>query len=120
MGVYIFASTRGPFIKVGHYKGANAWSRVAHRGFSSCVCPPAIRDTVSVEDLCLRAWFPRLSTKEERAVKTRWRAHRLCGGKSEWFPACLYDEIYAFLATMDDSDLTLCDQTQARATRRRL
>ncbi|NDE17315.1 hypothetical protein EBZ80_20530 [bacterium] len=120
MGVYIFQSTRGPYIKVGHYKGTNAWSRVAHRGFSSCVCPPAIRDAVSIEHLRLHAWFPRLSTKDERAVKTRWRAHRLCGGKSEWFPEHLLDEIYAFLTTLDESDLTLCDQAQACATRRRL
>lgn len=118
MGVYIFRSRNGPFIKVGHYAGHNAYSRVAHRGFYSCVCPPAIRDRVSVEDLELMAWFPRLTRKDECTVKRKWKTVRVC--KSEWYPEEILSEIMTFLCGLDTNEMASCDLSKAMATRRRL
>ena len=55
-------------IKIGHYAKSNAWSRVAHRGFYSCICPFEIKEKVSVEDLTLLYWFPSLTAKEEHQL----------------------------------------------------
>jgi len=119
MGVYIFKSIHGPYIKVGHYKGLNAWSRIAHRGFYSCVCPNDIRDRVSVQDMELCAWFPNLTKKEERMVKTKWKLFRIYQ-KSEWFPDHLYHDILTFLTGLDECDLSLCNLEEALMTRSRL
>jgi hypothetical protein len=118
MGVYIFRSIHGPYIKVGHYSGGNVYSRVAHRGFSSCVCPPDIRDRVTVHDVELLAWFPSLTRRDEAAVKKKWNTDRLI--KSEWFPDTLLDEIKAFLCEKDVDQKESCDLTAALNTRRRL
>lgn len=119
MGVYIFKSKHGPYIKVGHYQGRNAWSRVAHRGFYSCVCPEEIRDRVSVNDLELVAWFPELTKKEERMIKTKWRKHRIYE-KSEWFLEDLFIDIYPCLLNLDTDCMHECDRDQALRSKRRL
>lgn len=116
MGVYIFKSRHGPYIKVGHYKGGNAYSRVAHRGFYSCVCPNEIKDRVSLDDLELIAWFPSLTTKEESAIKKRWRISRV----GEWYPEELLEPIREFLSMYDRDMSCECDEEKARSTRRRL
>ena len=116
MGVYIFRSKHDRFIKVGHYAGQNAYSRVAHRGFYSCVCPRTIRERVSMEDLELVAWFPRLTTREERGVKKQWKGHRI----GEWFPLECLEPIREFLAGKDTDESHLCDAEKAMMTRRRL
>lgn len=119
MGVYIFRSRRGPFIKVGHYARENVYSRVAHRGFSSCVVPRELRGRVGVEDLELMAWFPCLTRKEEREVKTRWKEDRIYG-KSEWFPESRLEPIRSFLAEKDEDRAGDCCLEAALSTRRRL
>ncbi|NDF13573.1 MAG: hypothetical protein EB060_12270 [Proteobacteria bacterium] len=119
MGVYIFRSKHGPYIKVGHYQGQNAWSRVAHRGFYSCVCPDAIKDRVAAEDVELLAWFPKLTKAEERLIKKKWKKDRIYG-KSEWFPLKLLDAVREELMKYDCSTLELCDYDEAKAVRRRL
>ena len=119
MGVYIFRSIHDNFIKVGHYTGQNAWSRVAHRGFYSCLCPDTIRTRVSVDDLELMAWFPALTRKDEASVKKKWKEQRVYG-KSEWFPSVLLDEIMCYLQSLGEEDQHMCDVQQARTTRRRL
>lgn len=119
MGVYIFRSFHGPFIKVGHYAGKNAFCRVAHRGFSSCVCPKELRGRVAMEDMELLAWYPMLDRKMERMVKTRWRKHRIYG-KSEWFPVQQLEEIKAFLDDKGVDMVHTCDPYAAMITRRRL
>jgi hypothetical protein len=118
MGVYIFRSIHGPYIKVGHYSGTNAYSRVAHRGFYSCSCPDEIRDRVSVGDLELLAWFPNLTRREETSVKRRWKGDRLY--KSEWYPDSSLDGIRSFLAGLDEDMAGCCDLEAALQTRRRL
>lgn len=119
MGVYIFRSIHAPFIKVGHYSGQNAWSRIAHRGFYSCVCPNEIKDRVSIDDLELLAWFPTLTKKHERAVKSQWKKDRVYG-KSEWFPEHLFHDIFMFLSINDMDASKSCDYHAAKSTRRRL
>lgn len=119
MGIYIFRSKHAPYIKVGHYQGQNAWSRVAHRGFYSCVCPDSIKDKVSAEDVELLAWFPNLTKKEERMVKKKWQSDRIYG-KSEWFPQELYQVVREELLKYDCCALDLCCYEDAKKTRRRL
>jgi len=120
MGVYIYQSCHGPWIKVGHYSGQNAYSRVAHRGFGSCVCPRDIRDRVSIEDVELLAWFPMLTQKDEAAVKKKWKDDRVYG-KSEWFPQSRLEEIRAFLIERGGEDRAKeCDRQMAMDSRRRL
>lgn len=118
MGVYIFRSRHGPYIKVGHYSGDNAYSRVAHRGFYSCSCPGEIRDRVSVGDLELMAWFPNLTRREETSVKRKWKADRL--SKSEWYPEASLDDIRSFLANLDKDAAGCCNLEEALRTHRRL
>lgn len=119
MGVYIFRSLHDNFIKVGHYAGQNAWSRVAHRGFYSCVCPNSIQDKVSVTDLELMAWFPGLGKKDEALVKKKWKMFRVYG-KSEWFPADILNEIQEHLCSLDQESSQTCNLEEALSTRRRL
>jgi hypothetical protein len=118
MGIYIYQSLHGPYIKVGHYSGQNAYSRVAHRGFYSCVCPTKIKTKVSIDDLELLAWFPSLTKKEERAVKTKWKGDRWF--KSEWFPLEKLEEIQQFLEMMEPNQKENCCKQKALETHRRL
>jgi len=120
MGVYMYGSKHGPFIKVGHYAGQNAWSRVAHRGFYSCVCPQEIQDRVSIEDLELLAWFPGMDKSHERLVKKKWKEERIYK-KSEWFPLQLKEDIFTFLLQLgfEECKDNCCAQS-AQATRKRL
>lgn len=118
MGVYIFQSRWAPFIKVGHYRGQNVYSRIAHRGFHSCVCPDELEGRVDVADVELMAWFPSLTKTEEREVKTRWKRHRIYG-KSEWFPSSCLPEIMDFLSGRDSDQKESCDLQEALSTRRR-
>lgn len=114
----MFESKHGPFIKVGHYSGSNAYSRVAHRGFYSCVCPKEIKTRVSVEDLMLISWHPNLTKKEERFIKTKWKESRIC--KSEWFPLEKKEEILNYLIGIEADQKESCCLLSAQQTRRRL
>lgn len=119
MGVYIFQSLHGPYIKVGHYVGNNPFSRIAHRGFYSCICPNEIRDRVTIDDVELLAWYPHLSKKSESQVKQQWRRFRIYR-KSEWFPLDQLEPIQNFLDTHDSNVAHLCDPYVAVLERRRL
>ena len=114
MGVYIFRSKHADVIKIGHYNKQNAWSRIAHRGFSSCICPSVIKGRVAVDDMELLYWFPALTTKDEKA----W--HRLCAAHAcagEWFELTALDVLP--LASLTNQ-MDQCDRAAALATRRRL
>lgn len=125
MGVYVFRSLRGAFIKVGHYRGQNAWSRVAHRGFRSCICPQSIEGCVSIDDLELVAWFPALTTLDERRLHrhAKKRSWSVCG---EWLhESCLRRvvELLRAAATRRGtvaSQHRQCDRAAALRSRRRL
>lgn len=83
MGVYIFRSLGGEWIKVGHYicRGKrpfdNPWYRITRRGFHSVCAPPSLRNGgLDAVAFALVAWYPNLGTKEERAI------HRAFGAGS--------------------------------------
>lgn len=119
MGIYIFRSLHAPYIKIGHYRGQNAYCRIAHRGFYSCVCPNEIKNRVSMEDLELIAWFPSLDKKIERLIKQKWKNDRIYK-KSEWFPENKLQEILSyFLTTLQQINVAhQCDPFSAMTSRR--
>jgi hypothetical protein len=118
MGVYIFQSLYAPYIKIGHYQGKNAFSRIAHRGFYSCSCPREISQQVSMQDLMLIAWFPHQTRKTEQVIKKKWKSFRY--KKSEWMPLDKLQEILSFLETLEPNQAHQCDPFEALLTRRRL
>jgi len=116
MGVYVYRSLRAGYIKVGHYAGKNAWSRVAHRGFYSCKRPASLTQ-VSVEDVDLVAWFPHLTKLDERAIKKKWRVDRQ---GTEWYPVSLQEAILSFLGQRDNDEHGACSKEEALVSRRRI
>lgn len=118
MGVYIFKSVHGPYIKIGHYMGQNAYSRVAHRGFGSCVCPDGLENKVSAHDVELVAWFPSQTKKTEQTIKRKWRTSRI--KNSEWMPDHLLPQVMGFLEALEPNKACQCDPVAAALTRRRL
>lgn len=119
MGVYVFRSFHAPYIKVGHYSGKNAFCRISHRGFYSCVCPNEIKDKVSMDDMELVAWFPHQTKKTEQQIKRKWKQDRIYG-KSEWLPLNKLDQVLHYLENMEPNQAHLCDPFGAVLTRRRL
>ena len=76
MGVYVFQSRHGPWIKVGHHRitsrRPNVYYRIAGRGFYSCLHPRELQGRLSIDDFDLVAWYPHLGRRDERAM------HRAC------------------------------------------
>ena len=76
MGVYIFQSKHGDWIKIGHHKitssRPNVYFRVARRGFHSCIHPPELRKHLNEIDFELVRWYPTLGRRDETI------AHRTC------------------------------------------
>jgi hypothetical protein len=75
MGVYIFRSLFGPWIKVGSYvcrgrrPSDNPWYRVARRGFHSITHPSQLQGpALSAEGLELVVWYPNIGRREEGAI----------------------------------------------------
>lgn len=116
MGVYVFQSIHAPYIKVGHYCGKNAFSRIAHRGFSSCVCPQEIRDRVSMDDMELVAWFPNQTRKTEQTIKKKWKHDRI----GEWLSSNQLRPLLDFLRPLEPDQAHQCDPFEAILSRRRL
>ena len=122
MGVYIFESKHRPYIKVGHYAGQNAWSRVAHRGFHSCAHPTDLTQ-LECTDIELVAWFPAYTKEDEVAVKRLFKTHRVraYGRPTEWYEASVLPAIRAFLGSRGGvNSASACSLTAALASRRRL
>jgi hypothetical protein len=115
MGVYIFKSKHIDAIKIGHYCKNNAWSRVAHRGFYSCICPSEIREFVSVGDLELLYWFPTLNSKDEKKLHKTLSDFSICG---EWFNSSALENIRNTITLENMAEH--CSLTDAMSTRRRL
>lgn len=112
MGVYVFTSLHLSLIKVGHYSRANAWSRVAHRGFHSCLCPRELGGRVDLPDLELLYWFPDLTPKDEKRIHKLLADFAVIG---EWFREDALTVIQHFNYVN-----VSCDRVAACATRRRL
>ncbi len=115
MGVYIYKSVHIDAIKIGHYSKNNAWSRVAHRGFNSCICPKTIIGKVNVDDLVLLHWYPTLSPKDEKKIHKLLHEYKLCG---EWFNGDAIDHISTIILL--ENKANTCSRSAAIKTRRRL
>jgi hypothetical protein len=115
MGVYVFKSKYTDAIKIGHYCKNNAWSRIAHRGFYSCRCPDEIKDKVSVEDLNLLCWYPKLTPKDEKRLHTDLIEYKLCG---EWFKSNAIDKILEIIT--EENKASECSKEEALQSRTRL
>lgn len=102
-------------IKIGHYCKNNAWSRIAHRGFYSCICPSEIKDRISVEDFILVCWYPNLTPKDEKKLQAKLIEYRICG---EWFKGSAVDKINEII--MEENKAFECSKEKAMQTRRRL
>ena len=108
MGVYVFRSIHGDYVKVGHHKGDDAWERVAFRGFHSCVVPRELGDRVNRGDLELLAWYPRLTRKDERTVHRAFQV----GAVGEWHCSADSEAILALARTLNgnsESEHESCD-----------
>ena len=75
MGVYIFQSNHGPWIKIGHHKVTqtrpSVYYRIARRGFHSCVHPRDLRDHLDEQDFGDRELVP-----DARATRRKRCAHK--------------------------------------------
>lgn len=113
MGVYVFKSKHGPFLKVGHYCKESPWSRVAHRGFEKIRHPPELDGKTTADDLELMGWDESLGFDDESDL------HRLCKNyhvMGEWFSLDAWEVLELLL----EGDISLCDKDAAMATWRRL
>jgi hypothetical protein len=115
MGVYVFESLYAPVIKIGHYKGNNAWSRIARRGFHSASPPESLNGRVNVDDFYLRYWFPSRNRADEIQLQGLLGRWRIAG---EWFHA---DGLpYVALAISDKNFADRCDKNEAIIAKKRL
>ena len=109
MGVYIFSSIWEPIIKIGHYRGTNAWYRIApRRGFYSASPPPILGTRVSAHDFELLFWFPTLVRKDEKWLQRRLSQYCVGG---EWFSGEALKHV-KFLVTIENLALT-CSKKEA-------
>lgn len=116
MGVYVFRWRHGPWLKLGHYCLGNPWCRIARRGWASVAVPDPLLHGARPADFDLLYWSPRLSRRDEAAVRRRFHATRF----GEWVPSGEGQRLVAELAALDPGDdpagTTL---EQALASRRR-
>ena len=83
MGVYIFLSIWEPIIKIGHYKGENAWFRIApNRGFYSASPPSILGNRIYANDFELCYWLPMLGPKDEKRLQYKLDDYKI---SAEWF-----------------------------------
>jgi hypothetical protein len=115
MGVYVYKSKHADLIKVGHYSKTNAWSRIAHRGFYSCITPVEIINKTSVDDLDLIYWFPSLTPRDEKKIHKELKIFRVCG---EWFRSTAVVRIPEIV--FEENKATECCKEEALNTKRRL
>lgn len=115
MGVYIYKSKHIEAIKIGHYSKNNAWSRIAHRGFYSCISPHEIKDKLSVNNFILLCWYPNLTIKDEKNIHEYLVDYRICG---EWFSTDAINKIKEIIT--DENKAFECSKEDALQIKRRL
>ena len=109
MGVYSFESKHGPFVKIGHFIGENAWRRIAPiRGFYSTSHPQELRLKLGPSDFELRHWFPTLGPQDEKCIHSKLRDFRIIG---EWYSL----EVLLMLDRLSECENTrhLCNFAEA-------
>jgi len=93
VGIYIFKSKTGPYLKVGHTKRKNPWDRIeAHGGFASNLNPPGIRGKIGTSDLLLVGWYPHGSVEKELAFHRLYASEAVAG---EWYSSDLEEHFKA-------------------------
>eukprot|EP00873_Tetraselmis_striata_P043932 jgi/Tetstr1/464196/TSEL_009001.t1 len=116
MGVYCFKWKRGPWLKVGHYHRSNPWSRFAHRGWTSVICPDPALEFSSPPDFELLYWSPALSRRCERLVHDAFPDRF-----GEWIGAHEEAAVLGELTRLDPRNAASgCSMRAAMATRRLL
>lgn len=119
MGVYVFRYGTAPYIKMGHYKGTNPWSRVCHRGFYSCRNPRQVGRPRDARHLHLLAWFPNLDARAERRAHASLAPVRVVG---EWYADGALHAALACLRALGGVQVAVdaSDKEAAACTSRRL
>ena len=115
MGVYVFESLYLPIIKIGHYRGSNAWSRISHRGFHSASPPESLLGRVNVHDFDLRYWFPRRNNADEIQLQEFLSSWRISG---EWFHAEALQSVSLLIS--DENFAEHCNKFEAINAKNRL
>ena len=115
MGIYVFASLTQPWFKVGHHRVTerrpNVYFRVAGRGFHSCRHPPQLT-RLGMDDLELVAWYPDLTSRQERALHRANAAQ----GVGEWYPNAERARLLAALDALGRrAEVGAADRERARA-----
>jgi len=111
MGVYVFESKHDKFIKVGHYKGENAWRRIApKRGFHSTAHPEELNGKIGPTDFFLRFWFPDLGTKDETNLHSKLKRWKVRG---EWYEISALSEISGLISSTNCIHLCNFDEAMA-------
>jgi len=95
MGVYVFKSKHGDFMKIG---------------------PPQLQNRVTVDDLELLRWYPNLKRADEKALHKRCHASSKGG---EWFSMEALALVDALEASEENCAFACCIE-EAKGTRRRL
>ncbi|MDA2996712.1 MAG: hypothetical protein O3C26_04255 [Actinomycetota bacterium] len=114
MGVYVFESKHAPFVKVGHFKGQNAWRRIApKRGFNSTDHPVPLNGKLAPTDFQLRFWFPHLDFRDEKFIHSQLDHLRVIG---EWYELPALRRIERLVK--DENYAHLCDFEEAMAYKR--
>jgi hypothetical protein len=105
MGVHIFKSKYLNVYKIGHFKGWNAWGRVAFRGFNSCKVPIEIENRVNAMDLELTRWFPFLNQTDEKMIHRELtkNGYKTIG---EWY--FVFQEILDYCDSLDIDQSSNC------------
>lgn len=102
IGVYIIQHKLYPeWIKIGHHKittrRPNVYFRFVRRGFHSCVCPPLLRHYLDFKHVELLAFYPNLTTKEEKQIH-RYLEHEQSKTRyGEWFKDCELMLLYQYI-----------------------
>jgi hypothetical protein len=115
MGVYVFESLYLPIIKIGHYRGNNAWSRISHRGFHSASPPDSLLGRVNVNDFDLRYWFPNRNNSDEIQLQEFLSIWRISG---EWFHSEALQSVALLFSDINCSEL--CNKLEAINAKNRL
>ena len=102
-------------IKIGHYYKNNPWSRIAHRGFWTCISPLQIKEKLGVEDVSLLMWFPLMNQRDEKRLHALATEFNICG---EWFSSECIDILTPHF--VGENQAALCSKEEALKTRARL
>lgn len=99
MGIYVFESLHGPYIKVGSLStlvkpGRSPWDRLRNGGFTGLLHPQDIGPYLHARHFTLRAWYPALTISDEHAAHAFFAAYRSVG---EFYPTDILGWVLTYL-----------------------